>query len=235
MRLQPRPTQGPATEALQMREIMLREAIAKMQAQRPILERQTRSASDAARASAENQILHNDLEIASAQAELTSVQQQLTNRRIGQDGGFGRGFPGQQPGRRPSLVDRIDNDAITGVFVMTTLAILIPLSVGITRRLWRRPAKDAPTAPAMEAIANRLERLEHAMDTVAVEIERVSESQRFVAKVLVERPSAAPAQRSPEADPALGEAKPFLALGAGPIEPIPVAQRQAVKQSVTPH
>jgi hypothetical protein len=36
-------------------------------------------------------------------------------------------------------------------------------------------------------------------------------------------------------DAALGDAKPFLALGAGPIEPIRVAERQAVKQSITPH
>ena len=233
MRLQPRTTQA-GTEALQMREIMLRETIAKLQAQRPILVQQTRSQSGGMRLEAENRIVQIDLELAGSQAELASVQQQLATRRLPGAGGRFGGFAGQQPGR-PSLIDRIDSDAITAVFLMTTLAILIPLSVGITRRLWRRPAKDAPTAPAMEAIANRLERLEHAMDTVAVEIERVSESQRFVAKVLVERPSAAPAQRASEADPALGEAQPFLALGAGPIEPIPVAQRQAVKQSVTPH
>jgi hypothetical protein len=34
---------------------------------------------------------------------------------------------------------------------------------------------------------------------------------------------------------ALGEGKQFLALGAGAMEPIRVAERQAVKQSVTPH
>ena len=57
-------------------------------------------------------------------------------------------------------------------------------------------------------------------------------------KVLVERPlPAAKPASAPETNDAaaLGEAKPFLALGAGPIEPIRMAERQAVRQSVTPH
>jgi hypothetical protein len=45
--------------------------------------------------------------------------------------------------------------------------------------------------------------------------------------------AAAPTADAKEA--ALGEAKPFLALGAGPVEAIPIAQRQGVKQSITPH
>jgi hypothetical protein len=79
-----------------------------------------------------------------------------------------------------------------------------------------------------------MERLEQAVDAVAIEIERVAESQRFVAKVLVERPSRAPVADA-DAAQALSESKPFLALGAGPVEPIPAAQRQAVRQSITPH
>ena len=38
---------------------------------------------------------------------------------------------------------------------------------------------------------------------------------------------------SPES--AMGEGKPFLALGAGPIEPIRMPERQGVRQSITPH
>lgn len=39
----------------------------------------------------------------------------------------------------------------------------------------------------------RLERIEQAIDAMAVEIERISESQRFVTRVLSERPAEAPA------------------------------------------
>ncbi len=87
-------------------------------------------------------------------------------------------------------------------------------------------------------VSPRLDRLENAVDAIAIEIERISEGQRFVTKVMTERPTpranSAPAPEHAEAS-ALGEAKPFLALGAGPIEPIPLAQRQAVRQSITPH
>jgi ABC-type iron transport system FetAB permease component len=64
----------------------------------------------------------------------------------------------------------------------------------------------------------------------------VSEGQRFMTKVMGNRPAAAPPQPQEAAEPSvLGEMKPYLALGAGPAEAIPVAQRQAVRQSVTPH
>lgn len=131
----------------------------------------------------------------------------------------------------------IDPDAMTAVFVLFCVGIIVPLSVGLTRRLWRRQVPAAP-APEVEAVSKaRFDRLEQAVDAIAIEIERISEGQRFVTRVLSERPSsmrpAAPTADAKEA--ALGEAKPFLALGAGPVEAIPIAQRQGVKQSITPH
>jgi hypothetical protein len=122
------------------------------------------------------------------------------------------------------------------VFVMTALALLIPLAIGLSRRLWRR-APAPSTAGLEERMTPRFERLEHAVDAIAIEVERISESQRFVAKVLAERPASAPSPSAPSpVDVApLGEGKPFLALGAGPIETIRAPERQGVKQSVTPH
>jgi hypothetical protein len=75
------------------------------------------------------------------------------------------------------------------------------------------------------------------VDAIAIEVERISEGQRFVTRVLSERlPTVRPASASVDAgDASLGEAKPFLALGAGPVEAIPIVQRQGVKQSITPH
>jgi hypothetical protein len=90
-----------------------------------------------------------------------------------------------------------------------------------------------------EVIVPRLDRLEQAVDAIAIEIERISEGQRFVTRVLAQRPAPAPAQASPVQTPreaeAAPDAKPFLALGAGPAEPIRAAERQAVHQSITPH
>jgi hypothetical protein len=107
----------------------------------------------------------------------------------------------------------------------------MPISIGIVRRLTRGAARPAQPVsdPAMNA---RMDRLEQAMDAIAIEIERISEGQRFVTKVLTQRPAqpAPTTVKDPAADPA-----PFLALGAGPMEPIRPAERQAVRQSITPH
>jgi hypothetical protein len=112
----------------------------------------------------------------------------------------------------------------------------MPISIAIARRIWRgvRPIAAARTE---DTIGPRFDRLEQAVDAIAIEVERVSEGQRFVTKVLTERPGTVRQQTAPESNEAagLGEAKPFLALGAGPIEPIRMAERQAVRQSVTPH
>jgi hypothetical protein len=137
----------------------------------------------------------------------------------------------------PSIPRRgIDGDDVTAIFIVFMLAVLMPISLGITRRLWRRGNRsDAPRAD--ETIAPRLDRLEQAVDAVAIEIERISESQRFVTRILAERPrpaanaAAAPANQEPVAE------RPVLALGAGPMEPVRVQERDgiAVRQAVTPH
>ena len=49
-----------------------------------------------------------------------------------------------------------------------------------------RQDKKLPSPP-VDAIQERLDRIEANLDTVAVEVERIAESNRFVAKLLAER------------------------------------------------
>jgi hypothetical protein len=227
------PTQAPlgaSLETLLQQESELADRLANLEGDRSTYQRQTRSSDVEIRTTARQQVAQLDLQIGRTETALLSVRTQITTRvplRIP------TGVPGYLGSvRRPR--DGINGDNLTGIVIVFTLAVLMPISLGLTRRLWRRvPA----TPPAPEIPPQRLERLEHAVDAIAIEIERVSEGQRFMTKVMSERPPAAiSAIKSEVAEaPALGEAKPFLALGAGPMEPIPVAQRQAVKQSITPH
>ena len=133
-----------------------------------------------------------------------------------------------------------DPDMIVGLSFALLMMIGLPLAIGYARRIWRGSAKPKETQAPAEA--QRFERLEQAVDAIAMEIERVAEGQRFVTKIMAERPMPAPVSPMVPAvdahaahDAALGDAKPFLALGAGPMEPIRVPERQAVKQSITPH
>lgn len=50
-----------------------------------------------------------------------------------------------------------------------------------------RRAVSADITTRLDAMAERIAKLDNAMDTVAVEVERISEGQRFVTKVLAER------------------------------------------------
>jgi len=86
-------------------------------------------------------------------------------------------------------------------FVMcAVIAIGLPIVRAITRRMDRRNAA-VPNADA--DMRDRLERIEQAVDAIAVEVERISEGQRFTTKIISEfrglpqpDPSAALAERA---------------------------------------
>src|SRR4051812_35490769 len=68
-------------------------------------------------------------------------------------------------------------------FTIAVIALGIPLLRAFTRRFVDRPPV-APTLPAN--VENRLERIEQAVEAVAIEVERISESQRFLTKLMAE-------------------------------------------------
>jgi hypothetical protein len=68
-------------------------------------------------------------------------------------------------------------------FTIAAIALGIPIIRALTRRFVDRP----PMVPAMSAdVQNRLERIEQAVEAVAIEVERISEAQRYLTKVMVE-------------------------------------------------
>ena len=76
-------------------------------------------------------------------------------------------------------------DALVPIaFFITAFATVVglPLVRGMVRR-WDRDG-EAPKIPG--EMSGRLERMEHAIDAMAVEIERISEGQRFTTKLLSE-------------------------------------------------
>ena len=62
---------------------------------------------------------------------------------------------------------------------------------GLARRLGRRP--EPPRLPAVDAA--RMERIEQAVDAIALEVERIAEAQRFTTKLLSERSGASEGRR----------------------------------------
>jgi hypothetical protein len=72
--------------------------------------------------------------------------------------------------------------ALTGVFIIFVLA---PIAFSAARMMWKRTVSPPKLVTSSED-SRRLERLEQGMDAIAIEIERVSEGQRFVTRLLSE-------------------------------------------------
>jgi len=82
---------------------------------------------------------------------------------------------------------------IEGLFVFVSLMAGLGCTTGIVVTWIKRKNVKYSAAPQLDArlgdIADRLSRLDASIDTIAVEVERISEAQRFTARVLAERPS----------------------------------------------
>jgi hypothetical protein len=86
---------------------------------------------------------------------------------------------------------------IAGMTMVVLLALGIPFVRALVRRWERQPLQ--PTVPP--EVAARLERIEQAVDAVAIEVERISEGQRFTTKLLSDRAGdAAPEPRGRAAE-----------------------------------
>ena len=72
---------------------------------------------------------------------------------------------------------------LAGMCMIVVLALGIPFVRALSRR-WERESLQPKTPPE---VAARLERIEHAVEAVAIEVERISEGQRFTTKLLSER------------------------------------------------
>ena len=68
-----------------------------------------------------------------------------------------------------------------GIFLIVAV---FPLSVALARRIWRRSAAAVASLP--RDIADRLQRMEQAIEATAVEVERIGEGQRFITRLFTE-------------------------------------------------
>ena len=85
----------------------------------------------------------------------------------------------------PSPIPGLSQDNFSMLAGLFTLLVLAPLSLGMMRQMWKR-ASVPPESKESRESAQRLERIEQAVDAIAIEVERISESQRYSARILSE-------------------------------------------------
>lgn len=137
---------------------------------------QLRNATGADREGLEARIRLLDQRILQLEADLAYTGQLL----YGEPGVAGAGTLVAPPPFRPD-----DGPNETAIGVVFVLFVMFPLALAFARLLWKRATGQAVPRPSLES-TQRLERVEQAVDSIAVEVERISEGQRFVTRILTE-------------------------------------------------
>ena len=99
----------------------------------------------------------------------------------------------------------------TAIGIVGTIFIGFPIAVALARNLLRRGSRAVAPAPA--ASNERMDRLEQAVDAIAIEVERISEGQRYMTRLLTE-----------------GSA-PALPVGQRAAEPVRMPDRDSLRAS----
>ena len=146
------------------------------------LAEQVRRADGVNKAGLETRLATLDQRIVRLEGELDQVGQQLASPQAAQYVAQSRPPMNFTP---PVRFSNVDPEPIIICFI---LFVLSPLALSISRLIWKRGSRAAQHAPAIrEDSGERLERIEQGMDAIAIEVERVSEGQRFVTRLLSER------------------------------------------------
>jgi len=84
----------------------------------------------------------------------------------------------------PGFIPHEAVEIVQSFFItVAVIALGIPVIRAFTRRFVDRP----PISPVISAnVENRLERIEQAVEAMAIEVERISESQRYLTKLMSE-------------------------------------------------
>jgi hypothetical protein len=101
----------------------------------------------------------------------------------------------------PPVFAGLGTKEVMTLSILSIILIAFPLAFGFARALWKRAARPGPPPAVFTETAQRLERLEASVDAIAIEIERISEGQRFVTKLLSEKqpaPLLGAGQHTPE-------------------------------------
>lgn len=76
------------------------------------------------------------------------------------------------------------------ILILAVVAIAALVTISWFKRIPERARrKSLATDDSVAKLEDRMARLEQAVDTIAVEMERIGESQRFLTKLLAEQPT----------------------------------------------
>jgi hypothetical protein len=179
--LNPAPMTAQEISTLRARRKELSDQLISASDRRKELSDQARTASGADKAGLEQRLGVLDGRLARLEGEIDETGRQLSSAGAAlATTGSSRGSPTFGPTSRNAMEIAFPIFAVISAFAM------FPIAVAIARNLWRR-GSIVPSSSLDRESSHRLERMEQAMEAIAIEIERVSEGQRFVTRLLGEQ------------------------------------------------
>jgi hypothetical protein len=174
----PVPTTKAALQALKSQRSAIADQLSNVTSRRKSVANELAATTDAAaRTGLEQRLVVLDKRIAQMESDLASTGRQLSAAP-----------PNLTSGTEAPVNGDIPQNVMTITSVFTVF-VLFPIAVAVARLIWKKTNKIASTQTVQISphIDQRLERLEQGVDAIAIEIERVTEGQRFVTKLLAEQ------------------------------------------------
>jgi len=83
-------------------------------------------------------------------------------------------------------------DVVVPITAIVSIFVAAPIAIAYARVIWKR-SSDRPSIKSIDVdlINRRLEQLQQSVEAMAIEVERVSEGQRFVTKLMSDKRPAA--------------------------------------------
>ena len=170
------PSPAALYEALTNQREVLGDQLQSLESQRSELNAQLQrgTVQGASRVGVETRIGAIDARIADLEKQIAGVDAQISTAAA---------VPG-------AIVPRVivrNNDVPEEAFVLGGLfmvIVMLPLSIAMARRIWKKSTNAVAQIPS--DLMARLSRIEQAVDTSALEIERIGEGQRFITKLFSE-------------------------------------------------
>jgi len=135
----------------------------------------------------ENRLGVLDERLVQLERDIASNSEQLANAPVRAS----RSGTEERP-RADGLLARVNPNLLT----IFSFALLMPFAVNLARRMFapdRTPRGSPPLEARTAGLQDRMDRLESAVDAVAIEVERIGEAQRFLTQAMTGQPADAPA------------------------------------------
>jgi hypothetical protein len=127
------------------------------------------------RAGLEARITELDARISAVDKQIASADAEVA-KAAGVPGAYVEPPPYHEDGPPPAVA------VLSGIFFVV---VLMPLSIALARRIWRRGVVTVSALP--QEVMERLTRLDQAVDSIAVEVERIGEGQRFMTRLFAHK------------------------------------------------